>query len=82
MVTHRQHVPQCYILHPYSYPASLLCLLCYSHFHKLPAGLKEGVDLQLGFGIEAGFSALLNIIVLYSIGKARTKYRNWTLVKF
>jgi hypothetical protein len=42
---------------------------CCSHFHKLPAGLKEGVDLQLGFGVEAGFSALLNIVVLYSIGK-------------
>jgi len=47
------------------------------HFHKLPAGLKEGVDLQLGFGIEAGFSALLNIIVLYSIDTKNKMFAYW-----
>jgi hypothetical protein len=46
-------------------------LLVISHFHKLPGGLAEGVDMSIGFVAEAGLSATLNSVVLYSLGEVQ-----------
>eukprot|EP00775_Hariotina_reticulata_P013405 gene13405-13533_t len=36
------------------------------HFHKLPGGLRQGVALQVGVGVEMLLGCILNMVVLYA----------------
>eukprot|EP00877_Chromochloris_zofingiensis_P002500 jgi/Chrzof1/12250/Cz06g27060.t1 len=48
------------------------------HFPKLPGGLKAGVELEIGFAVEALFGLLLNMVVLYSMETQHKRVAFWT----
>lgn len=41
-----------------------------SRFHQLPGGLKDGVQLHIGVGVEMALGLVLNIVVLYAMGES------------
>lgn len=48
------------------------CVCCCSRFPQLPGGVKEGVGLQAGIAVEMLLGLVLNVVVLYAMGRLST----------